>query len=94
MADLVTLAEAKAHLNIVEEEADFDGVIALYISSASEAVLDVATGWTGDPEVDAVPDRLKLATLARVTVMFENRDSVAPGTGELPLLTPLRTLEL
>ena len=86
---LVDLAQAKAHLNVIED--DFDAIIETYIEAASDAVRDVATDWDGTGEV---PARIKLAVLARVAVMFDNRDSMKPGDGELPMLTPLRTLEL
>jgi len=90
MADpLVTLEEAKAHLRVLSD--DEDTLIALYIGAASDAVRDVASDWDGEGEV---PDRLKLAVLARVAIMFDNRESVQSGAGELPMLTPLRTLEV
>ena len=89
MADLVTLAEAKAHLRVLNDHED--DLIALYIASASEAVRDVAEGWDGE---EPVPDRLKLAVLTRVAIMFDNRGSVEAGKGELPMLTPLRKLEV
>jgi len=89
MADLVTLSEAKAFIRVLHE--DEDDLIALLISAASEAVQDVASGWDG---VGEAPDRLKLAALARVAETFDNRTSLEPGKGELPMLTPLRVLEV
>ena len=86
---LVSLCVAKAHLNIIHD--DDDALIETYLRAASDAVRDVATDWDGEGDV---PDRIKLAVLARVAVMFDNRSSLEPGKGELPLLTPLRTLEL
>lgn len=46
-------------------------------TSHAEAVnmQDVATGWDG---VDPVPDRLKLAALARIATAFDNRTNVSP----------------
>ncbi|MFA7586321.1 MAG: head-tail connector protein [Novosphingobium sp.] len=89
MVDLVTQAEAKLWLRVDGD--DEDGTIALLIAAASESVLDVATGWDGEGDV---PDRLKLACLARVAQSFDNRTSIEAGKGELPMLTPLRTLEV
>lgn len=86
---IVTLAEAKLYLRI--DGADEDDTIDLMISAASDAVRDVATDWDGTGDV---PDRLKLAVLARIHIAFDNRGSVEAGTGELPMLTPLRTLEV
>lgn len=88
MADFVTLAEAKAYLRVTH--ADDDATIGLLIRAASDAVRDVASGWDG---TGPVPDRLKLAVLARLAVTYDQRTSVAPGAGELPMLTPLRILE-
>jgi len=89
MSDLVTLAEAKLHLRVTHD--DEDTAIAMMIAAASEAVLDVATGWDGEGDA---PVRLKLAVLTRVAVMFDTRDSIEAGKGELPMLTPLRKLEV
>jgi len=89
MSDLVTLAEAKLHLRVIHD--DEDTAIAMMIAAAEEAVLDVATDWDGEGEV---PVRLKLAVLTRVAVMFDTRDSIEAGKGELPMLTPLRRLEV
>lgn len=89
MADLVTLEEAKAYLRV--EYANDDALIAVLISAASDAVRDVATDWDGEGDV---PDRIKLAVLARVAVTYDERTNVNSGAGELTMLTPLRTLEL
>lgn len=90
MADpLVTLDVAKGHLRVLHD--DEDALITTYIGAASDAVRDIASDWDG---ADPVPDRLKVAVLSRVAIMFDNRESVQAGAGELPMLTPLRALEL
>jgi len=94
MADpLVTLEETKLYLRV--EHDDEDDTIEVLIAAASDAVRDVASGWpTDEDDPEEVPARLKLAVLSRVQVAFDNRGSVEAGTGELPMLTPLRTLEV
>lgn len=89
MTDLVTLTEAKLFLRVTHD--DENATLALMIGAASDAVRDVATGWDGEGEP---PVRLKLAVLSRVAIMFDSRDSVEAGKGELPMLTPLRALEV
>lgn len=89
MTDLVTLSEAKLYLRMDAD--DENSTIAILIAAASDAVLDVANDWDGEGDV---PDRLKLAVLARVAIAFDERTDVSPGTGEMPMLTPLRTLEV
>lgn len=89
MADIVSLEEAKEHIRVRSH--DEDALIALYISAASDAVRDLATGWDGE---EPAPARLKLAVLTRVSVMFENRESVEAASGEDRLILPLRDLQL
>jgi hypothetical protein len=89
MTDLVTLEEAKGWLR-VDGTAD-DTTIALLIAAASEAVAETADAWDGEGDV---PDRLKLAVLARVAVAFDNRGKVDPGEGEDRLVQPFRTLDV
>jgi hypothetical protein len=90
MADpLVTLAEAKLFCRVLSN--DEDQTFEILIAGASDAVRDFADGWDGTGET---PARLKLAVLTRVAIMFDNRNSVEAGKGELPMLTPLRQLEL
>ncbi|MBB6192901.1 putative phage protein (predicted DNA packaging) [Sphingobium wenxiniae] len=88
MSDLVTLAEAKLHLRVTHD--DEDTAIAMMIAAASEAVADIV----GEIDPDDIPVRVKLAVLTRVAVMFDTRDSIEAGKGELPMLTPLRKLEV
>lgn len=88
MADLVTLDEAKIFIRV--EHSDDDAMIAMMIAAASDAVNDVATGWDGEGNV---PDRMKLAVLARVGQLYDKM-SLEGGKGELGMLTPLRTLEV
>ncbi len=88
MADLVTLDEAKVFIRV--DHSDDDAMIAQMVSASSEAVLDIATGWDGEGDV---PDRMKLAVLARVGQLYD-RMSLEGGKGELTFLTPLRTLEV
>lgn len=86
MTDLVTLAEAKAYLH-VDGSAE-DGTIALLIAAASDAVGELADLWDGTGDV---PDRLKLAVLARVAVTFDSRTDLRTGEGEHRLIGPLHT---
>ncbi|MFG1241923.1 head-tail connector protein [Xanthobacter sp. V7C-4] len=89
MADLVTLDEARQYLQLTHGFSDPS--LALLVAAASEAVLDIASDWDGEGEP---PARLKLAVLQRVTIAFQNRDSVEGPAGELALLQPLRSLEV
>lgn len=88
MSDLVTLEEAKLHLRVTHDAEDT--AIAIMIAAASEAVRDIVAEI--DPE--EVPVRAKLAVLTRVAIMYDNRESMEPGKGELLTLTPLRTLDI
>lgn len=86
MTDLVTLDEAKGFLRV--DSTHEDATIALMIGAASEAVLAHADAF--DP-LAPVPFRMKVATLARVAVMFDER-TVEEPKGETRLLAPLRVL--
>ncbi|EPR12241.1 hypothetical protein M527_01795 [Sphingobium indicum IP26] len=88
MADIVTLSEAKLHLRVIHDHEDT--AIAMMIAAASEAVADIV----GEIDPADIPVRVKLAVLTRVAVMYDNRESVEAGAGELPMLTPLRALEV
>jgi len=92
--ELVLLDEAKVHLRIDHDEED--ALIQEMVWAASEAVKDVASDVDWDeynPPFD-VPYRLKLAVLTRVARMYDDRHSMEAGKGELPMLTPLRKLEV
>lgn len=88
MPSLVTLDEVKDFIRLDHDEHDV--LLTTMISAASEAVLDVATAWDGE---GTVPDRIKLAVLTRVGLLYDKADQTA-GKGELAFLTPLRTLEV
>ena len=89
MTALVTLDEAKLWLRVMHDEEDT--TIGLLIGAASEAVLEMADGWT--PEAP-VPERLRLAVLARVAIAFDDREKVTGADGEAQLIGPLRMLEV
>ncbi|WP_103729930.1 head-tail connector protein [Novosphingobium sp. HII-3] len=89
MADIVTLDEAKAWLRVLHDHED--ALILLLVAAASEAVLETADGWDGTGEV---PDRLKLACLARLAVAYDDRVNVSAGTGEDRLVQPFRVLAI
>ena len=89
MADIVTLDEAKAWLRVSGD--DEDSTIALLIASVSETVGELADLWDGTGEV---PNRLKLAVLARLTVAFETRIDVRAGLGEDRLIAPLHRIQI
>lgn len=89
MTEIVTLAETKAYLH-VDSSAE-DATIGMLIAAATEAVLEVADAWDGEGDV---PNRLKLAVLARVATTFDNRASVRAGDGEDRLVLPLRKLDV
>ncbi len=89
MPSIVTLEETKLFIRVDD---DFeDSVVMMMIAAAEEAVRDHADGWDGAGEA---PARLKMAVLARVCIMYEERTSVVPGAGEDRLLAPLRTVDL
>ncbi|WP_163000327.1 head-tail connector protein [Sphingobium yanoikuyae] len=89
MPNIVTLAEAKLFIRVLDD--DEDTTIETMIAAATDAVCDVAQAWDGTGEP---PARLKLAILSRVAIMFDTRNSLEPGIGEDRLLLPLRTVEL
>jgi hypothetical protein len=74
MADLVTLAQAKAHLGIPAALTDNDGDVALKVSQASEMVLTYLNG-RGDPDwtSETVPGPVQHAMLLLLTHFYENR---------------------
>ncbi|AOG00391.1 phage gp6-like head-tail connector family protein [Blastomonas sp. RAC04] len=86
---ILTLAEAKAHLRVDND--DEDSLIELMLESATDSVTDIATAWDGEGDA---PARLKLAVLTRVAVMFDNRHSAEAGHGEDRLILPLRELDV
>ena len=89
MTALVTLDEAKLWLRVMHDEEDT--TIGLLIGAASEAVLEMADGWT--PEAP-VPERLRLAVLARVAIGARHLLPVVERDGEAQLIGPLRMLEV
>lgn len=91
MTELVTLAEAKSFLRV--DDADEDTTIAMLIGAATEAVLTIADAWA-PVEGLPVPERLRLAVLARVAIAFDNREKVTGADGEFALIAPLRALEI
>lgn len=88
MSDLVTLEEAKLHLRVTHDAEDT--AIAMMIAAASEAVRDIVA----EIDTEEVPVRAKLAVLTRVAIMYDNRESMEPGKGELLTLATLRTLDI
>ena len=89
MTDLVTLAEAKTYLRM--DGTAEDDTIALLIAAASDSVGELADLWDGTGDV---PDRLKLAVLARVAVTFDSRTDLRAGDGEHRLIGPLHSVML
>ena len=87
MTALVTLAEAKAYCRVLTD--DEDAIFAILIAGASEAVRTHADDWDGTLPV---PDRLKLATLSRIAIAYDDRADLSPAKGEANLLSPLRKL--
>lgn len=83
---LVTLDEAKFHLNIGADEADHDDLLDIYIDAASETIVDhlqdnvsefidsngdVILDSEGNPET---PKKVKVATLMLVGIFFRDRE--------------------
>ncbi len=89
MADLVTVAEAKAWVRV--EGTQDDGLLATLIAAASDAVADYADAWGG---IGDVPARIKLAVLARVAAAYDERETISEAKGERNLVLAYRTLDL
>lgn len=89
MADIVTLAEAKAWLRVISNSED--DTLAMLITAASDAVGDLADLWDGTGEA---PARLKLAVLTRVATSFDNRERTDASAGEPRLIGPMHTVTL
>lgn len=105
--ELVTLAEAKGHLRIVDSDGDADltlkiraasGAVLNYLKSGADVFLD-SSGQTipdssGDP---VVPDVVKLATLYLIGTYDRDRDggdapAVEPGYPPAPVVALLYPL--
>lgn len=89
MANLVTMEEAKLYLRVDGNHED--GTLAILIGAASDAVSGMADLWDGTGNV---PDRIKLAVLARIAVAFDSRTDVRAGLGEDRLIGPLHSQQL
>lgn len=88
--ELVTIAEAALYCRVDNDEED--SVLAMLISAATAAVLDVADGWL-PIEGEPVPDRIKLAILAHVAQAFDQRhDGVDLPASAARLTRPMRRL--
>lgn len=87
MSDLVTLDEAKAYIRVMHNHED--GIISLMVAAASKAVIAVADAWDGTGEV---PAQLKMAVLARVGILFDERYSVRGAEGEDRFVSPFRVI--
>lgn len=88
MAEIITLADAKAYLRV--DHADEDAVIGAIVAAANEAVSEFADAW--DTETD-VPARLKLAALGHVATAFDARNDVDMPAASQGLARPLRALD-
>ncbi|WP_299309844.1 head-tail connector protein [uncultured Croceicoccus sp.] len=89
MTDLVTLSEAKEFLRITHNHEN--ATILLLVAAASDAVRDFADAWDG---IEPVPARIKVAVLARVAILYDERGDVRESEGESRLLAPLREVRL
>lgn len=89
MSSLVTLAEAKEFIRVMDDHED--NTIATMIAAASETVRAHVELWDG---VGEAPATVKLAVLARVAIAFDQRDSLRPGEGEDRLLSRFRALDV
>ncbi len=94
MSDLITLADAKAHLRVDGSAHDAD--ITLKIHQASAIILnhlkltELPGAWitTASPEVLAVPYNVLAATFLVLGELFENREAAVAD----PLSSSIRNL--
>lgn len=79
MADLITLAQAKADLRILSNDQDAD--ISLKIAAASEMVLEYANQSDPDWTEATAPALFKVAVLLTVRDLFTSEDSTGLTDG-------------
>lgn len=88
MPDLITLAQAKRHLNIEQARTDLDEHIEILISAASAVVMthikrDDLTEWQDEdssPPTYTVPKDIIAACLIALGYLYQNRE----GAEEFP----------